>query len=40
MKISPNNEEFPVKDKDTGKVFNTPVMFDDVTFGNIMGADE
>lgn len=40
MKVSPNNEQFPVSDKDTGKVFNTPVMFDDVTFGNIMGADE
>jgi hypothetical protein len=40
MKVSPNNEEFPVEDKDTGKVYNTPVMYDDVTFGNIMGADE
>lgn len=40
MRVSPNNEEFPVTDKDTGKVYNTPVMFDDITFGNIMGADE
>lgn len=40
MKVSPNNEEFPVTDKDTGKTFNTTVMYDDVTFGNIMGDDE
>lgn len=40
MKVSPNNEEFPVVDKETGKTFSTPVMYDDVTFGNIMGEDE
>lgn len=40
MRVSPNNEEFPVVDKETGKTFNTPVMYDDVTFGNIMGEDE
>lgn len=40
MKVSPNNEEFPVEDKDTGKVYSTPVMYDDVTFGNVMGDDE
>lgn len=40
MKVSPNNEEFPVEDKENGKVFNTPVMYDDITFGNIMGDDE
>lgn len=40
MKVSPNSEQFPVTDKDTGKTFETNVMFDDVTFGNIMGDDE
>ena len=40
MKVSPNNEEFPVEDKETGKVYNTPVMYDDITFGNVMGDDE
>ncbi len=40
MRVGPKNQEFPVTDKDTGKVYNTPVMFDDITFGNIMGADE
>jgi biopolymer transport protein ExbD len=40
MRVSPNNEEFPVVDKESGKTFKTPIMYDDVTFGNIMGEDE
>ena len=40
MKISPENEEFPVKDKDTGKIYNTVVMFDDVTFGNLLDVEK
>lgn len=40
MRVAPNNEEFPVVDKESGKTFKTPVMYDDVTFGNIMGEDE
>lgn len=39
MKVAPG-EEFPVEDKDTGKTFSTSIMYDDVTFGNIMGEDE
>ena len=39
MKISPEGEEFPIKDKDTGKSYNTVVMFDDVTFGNILAEE-
>ncbi len=40
MKVAPGGKEFPVTDKETGKTFVTEVMFDDVTFGNIMGEDE
>lgn len=39
MRLGPNGEQFPVKDKDTGKVFQTNLMFDDITFGNIMGDE-
>lgn len=40
MKIAPNGKEFPVTDIDTGKTFVTSIMYDDVTFGNVMGDDE
>jgi biopolymer transport protein ExbD len=38
-KVAPG-KDFPVTDKDTGKTFATSIMYDDVTFGNIMGEDE
>ncbi len=40
MKLAPKGNEFTITDKDTGKAFVTSIMFDDVTFGNIMGEDE
>lgn len=39
MRVAPATVEFPVKDIDTGQVFKTNIMFDDVTFGNIMGDE-
>lgn len=39
MRVAPTEVEFPVTDIDSGEVYKTNVMFDDITFGNIMGDD-
>lgn len=40
MRVAPAETEFPVKDKSSGEVFTTNIMFDDITFGNIMGDEK
>lgn len=39
MRVAPGETQFPVTDLETGKVFQTNLMFDDITFGNIMGDE-
>lgn len=40
MRVAPTEVVFPVTDIDSGEVYQTNIMFDDITFGNIMGDEK